>query len=48
MKGETFVGQIIADGRVTIPDKIRELLALKEGDYVQVTVEPKNSRRKEA
>jgi AbrB family looped-hinge helix DNA binding protein len=46
--GETFIGQIIADGRVTIPDKIRELLGLKEGDYVQITVEPKSSRLKEA
>ena len=33
-----FVGKIIADGRVTIPDKIRELLRLKEGDFVEVEV----------
>ncbi len=40
MSGETFVGQIIADGRITIPDKVRDLLKLKEGDLVRVTVQP--------
>jgi AbrB family looped-hinge helix DNA binding protein len=40
MVKETFVGQLIADGRITIPDKIRELLRLKEGDYVRVTIQP--------
>lgn len=43
--GEEFVGQIIADGRVTIPDKIRDFLKLKEGDFVRVNVEPANNKR---
>lgn len=46
--GEEFVGKIIADGRVTIPDNIRDLLELKEGDLVRVNVERANNKRKEA
>jgi len=34
-----FIGRIISDGRVTIPEKIRELLGLKNGDYVSCEVE---------
>jgi AbrB family looped-hinge helix DNA binding protein len=44
MQCEKFVAQIIADGRITIPDKIRELLNLKEGDLVRVTVQPASSK----
>jgi AbrB family looped-hinge helix DNA binding protein len=38
MQEEKFVAQIIANGRVTIPDTVRELLTLKEGDYVEIRV----------
>jgi len=43
---EIFVAQIIADGRVTIPDSVRQLLGLKEGDFVRIKLEKVN--RKEA
>lgn len=33
-----FVSKIIADGRVTVPQKVRELLKLKEGDFVEVEI----------
>jgi AbrB family looped-hinge helix DNA binding protein len=35
---EKFIAQVIANGRITIPDTIRELLAIKEGDYVELKV----------
>ena len=31
--------RMIADGRVTIPNEIREIEGIKEGDYVKITVE---------
>jgi AbrB family looped-hinge helix DNA binding protein len=33
-----FTAKIIADGRVTIPDTLRELLSLNEGDFVEIEV----------
>lgn len=36
---ETFVTKIISDGRLTIPETIREILKLKEGDPVRVSIE---------
>lgn len=39
---ETFVARVIADGRITIPESIREVLAIKEGDLVRTTVEKAN------
>jgi AbrB family looped-hinge helix DNA binding protein len=36
---ETFKQQIVSLGRVTIPAINREILGLKVGDYVKVTVE---------
>jgi AbrB family looped-hinge helix DNA binding protein len=39
MMTETFVGEIIESGRVTIPETIRDLLNLCKGDKVRVTVE---------
>ena len=35
---ETFVARVIADGRVTIPEYLRELFRVKEGDLVRVTL----------
>jgi len=35
---ENFIAQIISLGRITIPDKIRDVLELKDGDYVRVTI----------
>jgi AbrB family looped-hinge helix DNA binding protein len=31
--------KVIKDGRVTIPQEIRELEDIKEGDYLKITVE---------
>lgn len=45
---ENFVAQIIADGRITIPDKIRMLMELKEGDFVRATIKKVNKNSKEA
>lgn len=36
---ETFKQQIVSLGRITIPIVNRELLGLKVGDYVKVTIE---------
>ena len=38
MQEEKFVAQVIANGRITIPDTIRDLLAIKEGDYVELKI----------
>ncbi len=43
---ETFVGQIITDGRITIPDKVRQILGLKEGHFVRVVIEKADNPRK--
>jgi len=29
-----FIARIVSDGRITIPEQIRKLLGLKEGDFV--------------
>ena len=39
VKSEAFIAQVIADGRVTIPETVRKFLGLNEGDLVKVTVE---------
>jgi len=31
-----FTAKVISRGRITIPDPIRELLKLKEGDFVEI------------
>jgi AbrB family looped-hinge helix DNA binding protein len=31
--------KVIKDGRITIPQEIRELEKIKEGDYLKVTIE---------
>ncbi len=36
---ETFKQQVVSLGRITIPAINRELLGLKVGDYVKVTIE---------
>jgi len=36
---ETFITQVVSLGRVTIPEKVREVLGIKEGMTVRVTVE---------
>jgi len=38
---ESFVAQVIADGRITIPLTLRKLLGIKEGDFVKVQLEGK-------
>ena len=33
---ETFKARVISRGRITIPDTLRELLGIEEGDFVEV------------
>jgi len=33
-----FLARVISRGRITIPDEIRELLNIKEGDLLEVTI----------
>ena len=40
---ETFLTQIISLGRVTVPEAVREILNLKDGDRVRVTIEKATS-----
>jgi len=36
--GEVFVARVISDGKVTVPRRVREVLRIKKGDYVRVTI----------
>lgn len=33
---ERFVARVLQDGKVTIPKRLRELLGVKDGDYVRL------------
>ena len=44
---ESFIAQVIADGRVTIPLPLRKLLNIKDGDFVKVQLEGKTEPVKE-
>jgi AbrB family looped-hinge helix DNA binding protein len=35
---EVFVTRLVADGRVTIPKRVRDFLNIEVGDYVRVSV----------
>lgn len=35
---EVFVAKVIADGKVTIPLRVRDLLGIRDGDYVRVSL----------
>jgi AbrB family looped-hinge helix DNA binding protein len=37
-EAKIFTAKIISLGRITIPEAIRELLELDDGDYVQVEI----------
>jgi len=39
--------KVIKDGRITIPQEIRELESIKEGDFLRITIE-KIDRSKQA
>ena len=41
---ETFPARIIKNNRITIPKEVVAILDLKEGDYLQVSVEKKTVR----
>lgn len=47
MKAESFISKVIADGRVTIPSKIREEHGIVEGDFVEVQVIRKINMKEE-
>jgi AbrB family looped-hinge helix DNA binding protein len=36
---EVFYKEVRNDGKITIPQKIREKLSIKHGDYVKVSIE---------
>lgn len=38
---EKFKAQVISGGRITIPDVVRELLNIEDGDFVEVQVNGK-------
>jgi AbrB family looped-hinge helix DNA binding protein len=38
-KTHTATVKVIKDGRVTIPQEIREVGDIKEGDFVRITIE---------
>lgn len=42
---ERFAGQVLADGRVTIPADVREQIGVERGDYVIVEVEDIDGER---
>jgi len=35
---EVFVARVIADGRVTVPQRVRDVLGVKKGDYLRVSI----------
>jgi len=35
---EVFVARVIADGKVTVPRRVRDVLDLETGDYVRVSI----------
>jgi len=37
VKGE-FIAEIISGGRITVPEKIRKLLSLVDGDFVEISL----------
>ena len=43
MQEEKFVAQVIASGRITIPETVRVLLSVKKGDYVEVKVKKRET-----
>jgi len=38
-KMETFYKEVSENGKITIPQKIREKLGIARGDYVKVSIE---------
>ncbi len=38
MVEEVFVARVVAGGKVTIPQRIRDLLNIEDGDYVRVSI----------
>jgi len=36
--GEVFVARVLSGGKVTIPLLVREVLKIREGDYVRVSI----------
>jgi len=45
---KSFISKVIADGRVTIPKKLREKQGIEEGDFLELEVIRKINSSKEA
>jgi len=45
--GEVFVARVIADGKVTVPRRVRDVLGIEKGDYVRVTITEVIKERKQ-
>jgi bifunctional DNA-binding transcriptional regulator/antitoxin component of YhaV-PrlF toxin-antitoxin module len=45
--GEVFVARVVAGGKVTIPLLVREVLKIKEGDYVRVNISEVIKKKKQ-
>ena len=43
----TFVGRLTSNGRVTIPEEIREVLQIQDGDLIEVRIVRVVKRRQE-
>lgn len=43
-ENKPFISRVIADGRVTIPRKMRKKLGIVEGDFVEVQILRKINR----
>jgi len=44
---EQFVARVFGGGKVTIPKRLRELLAVGDGDYVRMSVVEVIKRKRE-
>jgi len=40
---ESFKARVISGGRITIPDTLRELLKIRDGDFVEVELKKVNN-----
>lgn len=39
MVKQRFIAKLLIDGRITVPEGVREVLSLEKGDLVEITIE---------